>query len=105
MSAPEFLSDALADGWGDDFETDAERDPRLATNLSRPAMVAGEIPARDQLTPVETAGSLKPAKPCVEFPSSRMRSMYRELGPLASGVHVTKRDRAAVTAGPVTHRS
>lgn len=81
MSAPEFLSDALADGWGDDFETDAERDARLATNLSKPAMV------------------------CVEFPSSRMRSMYRELGPLASGVHVTKRDRAAVTAGPVTHRS
>ncbi len=47
MSAPETLSDALADGWSDeDFYS---------------------------------------SEPCIEFPSERVREMYRELGPLDDG--------------------
>lgn len=129
MSVPETLRDALADGWSDDdfygsIECEAPQYEQAARvqkkewkalghlrvkgcaacrrcggNLREASMVAGESPARRSGHAHETDASLGP---CVEVASERLREMYRELGPLASGVHVSINRAATESTVPPT---
>jgi hypothetical protein len=74
MSAPTTLSEALADGWGDDdweFEDVVEGDAHGD---------AGDPRTGVGWSPYETGVALKCAEPCVEEVASEVRERYRAVG-------------------------